>query len=73
MVDNWSGASLLPSLYEAVKSQMCERYLYLRWLHRRGTGEIGSHFYVRQMTKEQVAATDAMVNIDTLGLDRTEV
>ena len=25
------------------------------------------------MTKEQVAATDAMVNMDTLGLDRTEV
>ncbi len=29
--------------------------------------------YVRQMTKEQVAATDAMVNMDTLGLAPTEV
>ncbi len=36
-------------------------------------GEIGSHYYARQMTKEQVAATDAMVNMDTLGLVPTEV
>jgi Zn-dependent M28 family amino/carboxypeptidase len=36
-------------------------------------GEIGSHFYAQQMTKEQVAATDAMVNMDTLGLAPTEV
>jgi Zn-dependent M28 family amino/carboxypeptidase len=36
-------------------------------------GLVGSHFYVRQMTKEQVAATDAMVNMDTLGLAPSEV
>jgi Zn-dependent M28 family amino/carboxypeptidase len=35
-------------------------------------GEVGSRFYVGQMTKEQVAATDAMVNMDTLGLAPTE-
>ena len=34
---------------------------------------MGSRFYARQMTKEQVAATDAMVNMDTLGLTSTEV
>src|SRR5262249_6806300 len=36
-------------------------------------GLIGSRFYARQMTKEQVAATEAMVNMDTLGLASTEV
>jgi Zn-dependent M28 family amino/carboxypeptidase len=36
-------------------------------------GELGSHFYAQQMTKEQVAATEAMVNMDTLGLTSTEV
>jgi Zn-dependent M28 family amino/carboxypeptidase len=36
-------------------------------------GETGSHYYARQMTREQVAATDAMVNMDTLGLAPTEV
>ena len=34
---------------------------------------MGSHFYVQKLTKEQVAATDAMVNMDTLGLGPTLV
>ena len=40
------------------------------------TGEVGSHFYAGKMTKEtkeEVAATDAMVNMDTLGLAPTEI
>jgi len=36
-------------------------------------GEVGSRFYVRQMSKDQVAATDAMVNLDTLGLGPAEM
>lgn len=36
-------------------------------------GEVGSCFYVRRMTKEQVSATEAMVNMDTLGLAPTEI
>jgi hypothetical protein len=35
--------------------------------------EVGSRFYVQHMTGEQVAATDAMVNMDTLGLGPTQV
>ena len=47
--------------------------MHLRCFHRRREGEVGSHFYAKEMTKEQVAATDAMVNMDTLGLGPTEV
>lgn len=34
-------------------------------------GEVGSRFYVGRMSNEAVALTDAMVNLDTLGLGPT--
>jgi hypothetical protein len=73
VVDNWSGASLLPSLYEAVKGLPRQHtYIFIGFTDEE-EGLVGSRFYVRQMTKEQVAATDAMVNMDTLGLAPSEV
>jgi putative aminopeptidase FrvX len=73
VVDNWSGASLLPSLYEAVKNVPRQHtYIFIGFTDEE-QGEVGSHFYAHQMTKEQVASTDAMVNMDTLGLAPTEI
>lgn len=73
VVDNWSGASLLPSLYEAVRIESRKHtYIFIGFTDEE-QGEVGSRFYARQMTKEQVAVTDAMVNMDTLGLASTEV
>ena len=73
VVDNWSSASLLPSLYDSVKHQPRKHtYIFIGFTDEE-RGEIGSRFYVQQMTREQVAATDAMVNMDTLGLAPTEV
>lgn len=73
VVDNWSGASLLPSLYEAIKTEPRKHsYIFIGFTDEE-LGEVGSAFYVHQMTKAQVAATDAMVNMDTLGLAPTEV
>jgi Zn-dependent M28 family amino/carboxypeptidase len=73
VVDNWSGASLLPSLYQALKDQSRKHTFIFISFTDEEKGEVGSHFYVQQMTKEQVAATDAMVNMDTLGLAPTEI
>ena len=73
VVDNWSGASLLPSLYEAAKVEpRTHTYIFVGFTDEE-KGEVGSHFYAGQMTREQVAATDAMVNMDTLGLTTTEI
>jgi putative aminopeptidase FrvX len=73
VVDNWSGASLLPSLYEGMKAvQRKHAFVFIAFAAEE-QGEIGSHFYAQHMTKEEVAATDAMVNMDTLGLAPTEV
>jgi putative aminopeptidase FrvX len=73
VVDNWSGASLLPSLYESLKVVPRKHtYIFIGFTDEE-MGLVGSSFYVHQMTKEQVAATTAMVNMDTLGLAPTEI
>lgn len=73
VVDNWSGASLLPSLYQVLKLEPRNHtYLFIGFTDEE-KGEAGSHFYAHQMTKDEVASTDAMVNMDTLGLAPTEV
>jgi peptidase M28-like protein len=73
VVDNWSGASLLPSLYEAVEREPRKHtYIFIGFTDEE-RGEVGSHYYAKQMTKDQVALTDAMVNMDTLGLGPSEV
>jgi putative aminopeptidase FrvX len=73
VVDNWSGASLLPSLYEAVKVVPRQHtYIFIGFCDEE-KGQVGSQFYVKKMTPEQVTATAAMVNMDTLGLAPTEI
>jgi len=72
-VDNWSGASLLPSLYQSLKTAEREHtYIFVGFTEEE-EGEVGSRFYVHQMSKEAIATTDAMVNMDTLGLGSTQV
>jgi len=73
VVDNWSGASLLPSLFQAVKNEPRKHTYILIGFTDEEKGEVGSHSYAQRMTKEEVAATDAMVNMDTLGLTLPEV
>jgi putative aminopeptidase FrvX len=73
VVDNWSSAALLPSLFEVMKAEpRTHTYIFIGFTDEE-KGEVGSRFYARQMTSEQVAATDAMVNMDTLGLAPAEV
>ena len=73
VADNWTGASLLPSLCQAIKIESRQHtYIFIGFTDEE-LGLIGSRFYARHMTPEQVAATDAMVNLDTLGLASTNV
>ena len=68
VADNWSGASLLPSLYESLKIEPRRHtYIFIGFTDEE-KGLVGSYFYARKMTAAQVATTDAMINLDTLGL-----
>jgi hypothetical protein len=72
VVDNWSGASLLPSLYQGLRTQPRQHTFIFIAFTGEEKGELGSQAYVRRMSKDDVARTQAMVNMDTLGLGPTE-
>ena len=79
VVDNWSGASLLPSLFQTLNDQPRKHtFLFVGFTHeeRRQLGSrclVGSRYYVAHMTPEDLARTRAMVNIDTLALGPTKI
>jgi hypothetical protein len=72
VVDNWSGASLLPSLYQSL-NRIPRRHTFL-FIAFAGEeqGLVGSEWYVNHMSKEDVDRTEAMINMDSLGLGPTE-
>jgi hypothetical protein len=71
--DNWSGASMLPSLYQALKVEPRRHTFIFVAFAAEEKGLVGSKFYVNSLAPDQVKRIDAMVNMDTLGLGPTEV
>ena len=73
VVDNWSGASLLPSLFYSVDGQPRRHtFVFVAFTDEEG-GMVGSEFYARSLAQDQRSKISAMVNIDTLALGPTEV
>ncbi|MFB3814451.1 MAG: M28 family metallopeptidase [Terriglobales bacterium] len=72
VVDNWSGASLLPSLLQSVAGVPRHHTFVFIGFAGEEQGLVGSKFYVKHMTPEQKANLRAMINLDTLGLGPTE-
>ena len=73
VVDDWSGASLLPSLFESLnKASHKHTFVYIGFTNEE-EGLIGSKFYVKQLTPEEADKIRAMVNLECLGLTPTKV
>lgn len=72
-IDNWSGASLLASLYAGLAGQKRHHTFVFVAFTGEEEGLIGSEFFVKHMSKEEVANTRAMINMDTLGLSYTRI
>jgi peptidase M28-like protein len=73
VVDDWSGASLLPSLFESLnKAPRKHTFVYIGFTNEE-EGLIGSKFYVKQLTPEEAGKIRAMVNLECLGLTPTKV
>jgi len=72
-VDNWSGASLLPSLYQALAAEPRKHTFVFVAFYGEEEGLFGSQYYVHELDKQALSHIDAMVNMDTLGLGPTEV
>jgi len=73
IVDDWSGASLLASLYQALKSRPRRHTFVFVAFAAEERGLVGSSRYVRDMTPEQKALTRAFVNLECLGLTTVKV
>jgi hypothetical protein len=73
VIDNWSGAVLLPTLYESLKvSPRKHTFIFVAFAAEEA-GLKGSSQYARKMTREDVARTRAMINLDSLALGPTAV
>lgn len=73
IIDDWSGAALLPTLYESLKP-IEHRYTFVFvGFTEEEKGLVGSKFYVHEMSKESRAKTVAMINLECLGLATTKV
>jgi putative aminopeptidase FrvX len=73
VTDNWSGASMLPSLLYGVDgAQRKHTFIFIGFTGEED-GLVGSEFYASHLTKEQRSHIRAVINMDTLGLGPTEV
>jgi len=73
VVDNWTGAVLLPALLYSLSAQPRHHTLIFIGFSSEEKGLVGSQYYVDHLTSEQRAHIEAMVNFDSLGLGPTEV
>jgi Peptidase family M28 len=73
VVDNWSGCSLLPSLYQSLKTFPRRHTFVFVGFTDEEKGLVGSEFYVHQMRQPEIEGIRAMVNMDSLGTGPTKV
>lgn len=73
VVDNWTGAALLPSLLESLAGHARRHTFVFVGFTDEEKGLVGSKFYVSQLTPEEKQKIRGMVNLDTLGLSPTKV
>lgn len=73
VIDNWTGASLLPSLFQSLAGRR-RRHTFLFIAFADGNEDLaGARFFVRQMNQADVEHTAAMINLDALGFSPTKV
>jgi Peptidase family M28 len=72
-IDNWSGASLLPALYQSLHGKKRRHTFIFVAFADKGVELAGAEFFAGQMSPTDLRRTEAMVNLDVLGLSPTKV
>lgn len=70
-IDNWTGATLVTNLYQALHDQDTDATIVFISFGREEDGLVGSERYLQSLSRDQRAKIDAMVNLDTLAVDGT--
>ena len=73
VLDNWSGASLLPALYDSLASAPRHHTFIFVAFSGEEKGLPGSQSYLQQISAGDKQRIAAMVNLDTLGITSTKV
>jgi hypothetical protein len=72
-LDNWSGASLLPAIYQSLRNKKRTHSFIFVAFADDGKAPTGAEVFARHLTRAQLKHADAMVNIDALGFSPTKV
>lgn len=73
VVDNWTGAVLLPALLYSLNAQPRHHTFIFVGFSAEERGLVGSRYYADHLASEQRTRIEGMVNFDSLGLGPTEV
>jgi len=73
VVDNWTGAVLLPALLYSLSAQPRHHTIIFIGFSGEEKGLLGSRYFVDHLTTEQRSHIEAMVNFDSLGMNPTKV
>lgn len=71
--DNWSGASLLPALYQSLRHKKRNHSFVFVAFADHDNSPAGAEFFARHLSRSALDHSEAMVNIDALGLSPTKV
>ena len=73
VIDNWSGAALLPSLYQSLSKHPRRHTFRFIGFTDEEKGLAGSRDYVEHLDKAERAQISAMINIDSVGTNPTKL
>ncbi|MGH9354320.1 MAG: M28 family metallopeptidase, partial [Terriglobia bacterium] len=73
IVDDWSGSSMLPSLYQSLSAARRKHTFLFIGFTEEEKGLVGSKYYVRHVSQSFLRSIRAMVNLECLGLNPPEV
>ncbi len=68
-IDNWTGATMVVNLYQALKDVETEHTIVFMVFGREEEGLVGSRRHVERQSREELGKIDAMLNNDTLGVN----
>jgi Iap family predicted aminopeptidase len=71
VVDNWSGAALLPTLYQSLYSRVRKHTIIFIAFSGGVNGHAGAAHYTKALSKEDVSQITAAISLDSLGLSFT--
>ncbi|HKT50410.1 MAG TPA: M28 family peptidase [Candidatus Angelobacter sp.] len=71
--DDWTGALLLPSLYECLHTRRRRHTIVFVAFADEGNQLAGSQAFISRLSATELSRVKAMVNLDTLGLSPTKI